>query len=392
MKKETRRRLSELILEELSERIRQDESLREKLEPFTELPVEKVAETLLKHIDLLLTEDFRDALNTAIQPSEPDAVESALAPVAESVQNILPEKTSPPPATIEETSADVSIMKHFSLKEAFPFEAFNLKLSPDDWFYLFGFSYAPDSTGKGVPNKMLSMKSIDKSNNIFLVDSGDIRLYVSKLSVKEYSVDTANRPVPTPHQDSRYKFEHELILNTLRAEESIVVLPHWTIFQGMEEVLGKIEEKYVDLLKLLVEMHDTVEWDLDLFAFDHHILQLPSITAGTKSRSAPRREPKAPPTGRKNDVMIDKVIFREKSIAQDIHNQLDLTATKGKVDYMIRLDTAFMDDWKSILSVRYAVPKDKRKSFWQAVKTIQDQYREYELMMKFRAKADHFTF
>jgi len=101
---------------------------------------------------------------------------------------------------------------------------------------------------------------------------------------------------------------------------------------------------------------------------------------------------KHPVGGRKSDVMVEKVIFREKSIAQDIHNQLLLNASKAKVDYMIRLDTAFMDDWKTILSARYAVAKDKRKAFWQSVKAVQDQYGEYELMMKIRTKADHFTF
>ena len=39
-------------------------------------------------------------------------------------------------------------MEHFGPKEPFPTEPMDIELKPDDWFYLYGFSYAPDSTGK----------------------------------------------------------------------------------------------------------------------------------------------------------------------------------------------------------------------------------------------------
>lgn len=397
MKEETRKRLSELILEELSERIRHDDTLRKMLEPFTELPVEKVAETVLNNIHLLLTDDLRDSLASYLEHAAVREEETPASIPAEDVPPSkvrLPVEISPAPASKEkapEFVPEMSIMKHFSLKEPFPFEAFALKLSPDDWFYLYGVSYAPDSTGKGVPKIMLTMKGADQANNIFVADSGDIRLYLSKLSAKDYGADKNTRPILTPQQDSRFRFEHENILNVLRTEEALVALPHWTIYQGMEEVLRKIEERYVDLLRVLVEVHDAADWDLELFAFDHHILQLPSINASGKTRTAPRREVKHGSGGRKDDVLVDKVLFREKSIAQDIHNQLILTSQKSKVDFMIRLDTAFMDDWKSILAARYSVSKDKRKQFWQTVKTLHEQYQEYELMMKIRAKSDQFT-
>jgi hypothetical protein len=403
MKEETRRRLSELILEELAERIRHDDSLREKLEPYTDLPVEKVAETVLKHLDLLLTEEFNETLHVdlketlaeeeAVIPAEPEREDP---PVSAAPEEPVFEEPAAAPETRREPASvgagEGSIMKHFSLKESHPVEPFSLQLKADDWFYLYGLSYAPDSTGQGVPAKMLVQQGIEHSSNIFLVDSGDLRLYVSRLSAKEYSIDSSSRPNLASHQESRLKLEHENILNFLRIDESLIVLPHWTIYQGLQDILAKVEEKYVDLLKSLVELQDAADWDLELFAFDHHILQLPSITAGSKSRATPKREVKHPVGGRKSDVMIDKVIFREKSIAQDIHNQFLLSASKTKVDYMIRLDTAFMDDWKTILSARYAVSRDKRKAFWQTVKAVQEQYGEYELMMKIRTKADQFTF
>jgi hypothetical protein len=41
-----------------------------------------------------------------------------------------------------------------------------------------------------------------------------------------------------------------------------------------------------------------------------------------------------------------------------------------------------MDDWKSILSARYTVSKDKRKAFCQSIRAIQEEMSEYELMLR----------
>ena len=49
-------------MEELAEKIRHDENFRKKLEPFTHLSVEKVAETILKHLDALLSNDLKDMI------------------------------------------------------------------------------------------------------------------------------------------------------------------------------------------------------------------------------------------------------------------------------------------------------------------------------------------
>ena len=380
MKDETRKRLSELIVEELDEKIRNDDEFRQKLEPFTHLSVERVASTILKHLDALLTNDLKDMM--------PAAPEATLAMPPTEAGAVPPDRV----AAAVVARPDDSIMRHFGHRDPFPSEVFNIDLSPDDWLYVYGFSYAPDSTGKGVPTKMLTLKGIDHVSNIFLVDFGDIRLYINRLPAKEYSVDKSQRPLLNAHQESRCKLAHETILNVLRSEEVMVPLAHWTILQGLEDVLKRTEERYLEMLRAMIEIHDAEDWDLEVFAFDHHILQSPLITASTKTRPSSRRESKHPAGSRRDDVMIDKVIFREKTIVQEIHNQLILTAQKAKLDYMIRLETAFMDDWKSILSARYTVAKDKRKQFWQTVKSLQEEYQEYELILKIRTPSDRFTF
>ncbi|HTK81485.1 MAG TPA: GvpL/GvpF family gas vesicle protein [Bacteroidota bacterium] len=402
MKQATRKRLSELILEELSEKIRKHENIRLKLEAFADLPVSKVADAILQQFDYLLSGDLRELIANLIEeegppPASPGVEEMRPAPAAKPEPE--PEEKKEPSIEFSDLARAMikgklheessSIMQHFSSKEAFPSEKIDIELRPDDWFYLYGFSYAPDSTGKGVPSKMLSIKGVDNANNLFLLDLGDVRMYVNKLTMGNYASDKGGKPTITSHQVSRYKYEHERILNILRSEEVIVSLPFWTIVQGHQYLIKLIEDRYVELLRSLIEVHDAIDWDVDVLAFDHHILRLPSISDGSKARTVQRDTRHAPVTKR-DDKMLDKVIFREKSIAHEIHNQLLLVALKSKVDYMIRLDTAFMDDWKSILSARYTINKDKRKMFCQSVQSLQEEYKEYELMFRVTTPSNHF--
>src|SRR5260221_10800153 len=79
MKEATRTRLSELILEELSEKIKRQETLRRKLEAFTDLPVEKVAEAILKQFEYLLSSDLRELIVHLIEQEVQEEESSAAA-------------------------------------------------------------------------------------------------------------------------------------------------------------------------------------------------------------------------------------------------------------------------------------------------------------------------
>lgn len=392
--------MSELIIEELAEKIKRHDGLRKRLEELADLPVERVAEAILQQFDSILTTDLRrevERLSVKSTPDVPPPIASTPIVVPKPAEIPKPPKVKPP-VVVEEVIeppalphvSTASIMEHFSVKEPFDAVPIEFELRREDWFYLLAFSYAPDSKGKGMPSKQLSLKGVDKTNHIFLLDFGDVRLYMHKLSTGNFTLDKAGRPSITPAQSSRYKLEHESILNTVRAEEVLATLPFWTVMQGREQVVKAIEGKYVELLTALIDSHDVTEWDLEVFAFDHHILQLPSITEGVKSRTI-EREARKPVVGRRDDKLVERVIFREKSLAQEIHNQVLLVATKSKVDYMIRIDNGFMDDWKSILSVRYTVAKDRRKVFCQTVKELQKEFAEYELMVRVSSSSTRFS-
>ena len=89
MKQATRKRLSELIVEELAEKLRKHENIRLKLEAFTDLPVGKVADAILKQFDYLLSDDVRDLIIHVIE-EDLGAEEAVPAVRAEDIKNVEP--------------------------------------------------------------------------------------------------------------------------------------------------------------------------------------------------------------------------------------------------------------------------------------------------------------
>lgn len=402
MKEDTRRRLSELILEELSDKIRTRESLRKKLEAFSDLPVEKVADAILKQFEYVLSSDLRDLIiylieqevaaeegGTAVAASEQAGAQETSEESAPVPAEQPSAKEEPSPAEIPEAS-ERSIMAHFGPKEPFPVEPMDIPLKPDDWLYLYGCSYAPDSTGKGVPTKKLGFKGVDGDNNVFLVDYGDVRFYLSKLTSEDYTLEKSGKPTLTPQKTSAFRHSHEKLVNILNAEDVIVAFPFWTIIRGREHFIEVVEDKYVELLRALIDAHDAGEWDVEVFAFDEHIIELPSIAESVKGR-APQRDSKHQVSKSRDVKLLERLMVREKTLAQEIHSELVLHSTKAKIDYMIRLDNAFMDDWKSILAARYSVGKEKRKVFCQTIRSLQEQYKTYGLMIHVANPNIHFT-
>ncbi len=401
MKEDTRKRLSELILEELAEKLKQNENLRHKLEPFADLPVEKVADAILKQFEHLLSSEYRDMIVHLIEqeiaaeeitskPVEYKSPKSVPPPEVE-LEPVLPSAIEEKPVVRAELPTTTSIMEHFGAKEHFPSEPMNIELKLSDWFYLYGFCYAPESTGKGIPTRMLTLKGVDNTNNIFLLDYGDVRFYLNKLSLEDYSLDKSGKPTLTAKKMAEYKYQHENILNLLRAEDVLVSFPFWTIMQNRERLINHIEDKYVELLRSLIDVHDALDWDVEVFAYDQYIIELNEFVETVKERTPPR-EQRHPVSKGRNIKVLEKLIFREKNMAQEIHSQLLLHSTKSKVDFMIRLDNAFMDDWKSILDVRYTVGKEKRKNFCQTVRSLQSEYKTYQLMFRVTNPNVRFSF
>jgi len=441
MTNEERKKFSDTLLRELLERLKASEAFKRELEGFSTLPASRVADRLVKQFESLLSDRMRELLINLVEQDiraekeiaeamrvqderrvaeEKKAMEAreqkaaaearkaeearraekerreaaeksaAAQPAAADKPSKKPaghaarEEEMPVPAGSVEpfrSGAPSGIMEHFGTRETFPTTPLDFTPAADDWFYLYGFCYAPETSGKGVPTKKLAIKAFDRKNDLFLLDYGDIRFFVSRLTASEYMIDKGGRPTLDPQKSVWFKFDHEKIINHLRTAEVLVPVNPWSIFRGLDSVTRTIEDRYVDLLKTLIDAHDATEWEVEIFAYDDHIIKLPAITQAGKGRAA-ERESRHPVSKGRDVKFVERLIFREKTIAQEIHSNLLFYAQRGKLDHMIRLDSAFMNDWKSIMVCRYTVQKDKRRKFCEAINSIQETYPGYDLMVR----------
>lgn len=403
MRSETRERLAELILEELAAKIKRDKILKYKLESFTDLPVDKVAEAILRQFDYLLSSELRELIqhlvrqevskqqitetpeSKSIEKSEVTSTfdDAAISQVEEVLEeDDIAQMVKQVGGVIEDrNSVGSSVLEHFENKEPITTEPFEIELKPNDWLYMYGMSYAPNSKGRGYPSKRLTLIGIENYDTIFLLDYGDLRLYLSRLSINNYTIDKHGRPIPYPQQKKLIDLEHEKVLNLIRSEDLLVSVPSWTIIQGRDNLISKVEDHYVKLLRVLIEMQDAIDWDVEVFAFDELFVKIAAVDANKYKRTM-ERETRHPALKKKNQKEIEKVLFQEKQIAQEIHSQLLTLASRAKIFHMIRLDNAFQDDWKPILHTRYVIGKAQRKSFCQEVTRLQKLYEEFQLIFK----------
>ena len=108
---------------------------------------------------------------------------------------------------------------------------------------------------------LAALKGIDGEENIFIVDYGDVRFYMHRMNPAGYTRDNAGKPTLSSQKASELKYNHERILNVLRGEDVLVPVAFWTVIQGHQNIITVIEDRYVNLLRALIDVHDIVEWE-----------------------------------------------------------------------------------------------------------------------------------
>ncbi len=453
MKSSFQEKLAQLILDEISERLKNRAYLNEVLRDFLEFPPEKVAEEFLNEFEKFLggnikeeildrlksiylkeilppiqegaieEENIPGTINQEIEPTSPPA-ESATIDVSETVEKKLVKKEDKiierpeieEPQIEDKGTAGVTNITEETIKsdhgvtqKLIPSELemeelkekpsvyfkkekkTNIVISANDWVYLYGFSYAPNSEGKGYPSIELPIKGVDEKNVVFGLDYGDVRLYLSKLQFEKFVIAKTGEHILNPKEAIPLKYNHSCIINQIRTNEIMVPLEFWTIKMGREKIVRTIEERYLNFLHSLIDIHDAIDWDVEASVLDNELMKILSEPAVTRTSDS-RYETRHPKIQKMEVKQFEKVLFKEKEIAQKINLTLTKVANKIKVDYIVTLESSFLDGWKPILSARYVVGKEKRKAFYQSILDLQSEFMNYKVMLTVNSPKVHFKF
>jgi hypothetical protein len=446
MKTRLQEKLAALIIEEMSMRLKEREKILDIIACFSDFPPERVTEEFLNEFEKLLESGLREEIYNRLaseaQPppeisvaavlisevqtevveqiteepitSEIVSVEEGKEEISETLTESLPEdqkiiadteiKLSEPtveiPSEAEEVEQLATSMPVFTeprLETERPSIYFSKEKKTDiiidsqDWIYLYGFSYAPNSEGKGLPSIELDIDSINKPNKIFGLDYGDVRIFMSKINIDDYVTITTGEPVLKSQEAINLKLQHAYILNQLRSADIIVPLDFWSIKKGRESIVNVVEEKYITFLHALIDVHDVIDWDVDVSVVDEHVLKVLAIDSRPKTIDL-RRDGRHQKSPRINIKDVEKVLFKEKEIAYQINTSLTHAATKIKIDHMVSIDGSFLDGWKPILSARYIIAREKRKAFHQIILELQERYKQFNVMISVGSQKLRFKF
>lgn len=305
----------------------------------------------------------------------------------EQVQEIIIEDEIIAPLPIIDEPAEIERPSVFFRKE----KKTQIEIYPDDWLCLYGFTYAPNSEGKGFPSVELEVKGIGENGNIFGVDYGDVRFFMSKINIDKYVTIKTGSNILKPQEKIKLKLEYAYALNQMHTTEMLVTLEFWTLQQGREAVVRVVEDRYLDFLHSLIDVHDAIDWDVEVLVMDSEILKAVSASSQERTVSA-RLQPRESKVQRIDYKQQERVLFKEKEIAQKINLELTKIANKIKVDHIITLDSSFLEDWKPIFSARYIIGKDKRKAFHQAILEKQNEYKDFKVIINVSSPKVRFKF
>jgi Gas vesicle synthesis protein GvpL/GvpF len=225
----------------------------------------------------------------------------------------------------------------------------------DDVVYVHGVSIVPVDEKSEPRPFMLEEKGLDAREFAFALDRGGLRFFLSRLDRRSISVSKTGLMLSGKQESLRLQGVHEGVLNDLRAHGVVLPFEFGTIARTREELMMLIDEHLYDL-------HDAVD---DLMA--------------TRERRLSSRQ--SAPAAKIDIKMLEKILGRQKRIAESVNEELKKVADRAEVEMMVGFSSGTSDDWKPILRAKYLVPPSRVHKLHRAINDIQYRHMLFELML-----------
>jgi len=187
---------------------------------------------------------------------------------------------------------------------------------------------------------------------------------------------------------------HQSILNELRGHGTLLPFEFGTVTRGKDSFQGLIDKNLDELEDALDEMDQTTWWTVTANVLDSLIAQIvgTDVQSFGRDRSRERASYTSSATGKKFDIkVLERILQREKKLAESIHEELSAVADRADVDSMVGLGSGSSEDWKSILKASYEVPRESIGKFNRTITDLQYHHLQYDLMLVLSGEREYFT-
>ncbi|MDH3251824.1 MAG: GvpL/GvpF family gas vesicle protein, partial [Ignavibacteria bacterium] len=269
------------------------------------------------------------------------------------------------------------------------------RFDEDDHVYLHAVARVASPEDTSAEPFMLEEKGIDQRNFAFALDVNNLRFYLSKFLPAQLSVAKNGVLLLGKQEGLQLQGVHQNVLNDLRVHSVLLPFEFGTVARSRGELMQRIESNIEGLREGIESVHQTKWWTLNLFVLDSRIAQIFSDNAPTPAgRSRERDRPshvKQVPAKRFDIKMLERILQKEKKIAESVHKTLDAIADRSDIDVIVGLTSGSSEEWKLILKASYEVPERRLQKFSRAIIDLQYDHMLFDLMLMVEGNREFFS-
>ena len=266
--------------------------------------------------------------------------------------------------------------------------------SDDDLVYVHGVMAIPEHEVAADTPFMLEEKGIDPKQFAFAFDYEGLRFYLSK-APPTLNVSKAGVLLLGKQESLDLRGVHESTLNDLRLHGTFLPFEFGTLARGKDALLGKIDKHLEKLREQLDLVAATKWWLVSLFVLDTKIAQLVTRddSPAHRPRTVERTSYSKTPTTRKYDIkLLERILIKEKKLAESVHEELKKTASRSDIDMIVSLGSGSSEEWKPVLKASYEATGSTAAKLFRAVTDLQYRHIMFDLMFSVSSDAEPFAF
>ncbi|MGB2957772.1 MAG: GvpL/GvpF family gas vesicle protein [Bacteroidota bacterium] len=323
----------------------------------------------------------------------------------------LPGDLPPTPQPSETGPDEISVVEPGELAQVLPIEPLQenevpltkrhlsripFDLDEEDYLYLHGVTTVPLIEKPASKPFMLEEKGIENSEFAFALDRGGLRFFLSRVTGRSLNVSKTGMLLFNKQESIRMRGLHETIVNELRGHGVVLPFEFGTVALGLKDLFGKLDAQMDDLCDAVDELMATTWWTLSAFMLDAKLAQVlraeaPSVRP-ERERARQSYASTPPSTGRLDIKTLERILGKQKKIAESIHGELCQVAERSEVEAMVGLGSGTIDDWKLILKASYEVRPTHVQQLSRVITDIQYRHFLFELMLSLTGDRDSYSF
>lgn len=236
-------------------------------------------------------------------------------------------------------------------------------------------------------------QGLEEGTSVFAMDHAGMRFYLCPVKSPEASVSKAGMLLLGKQDGLRHRGIHERLVNRLRLQGTILPAESGTIVRGREDLIRRVDFRLHALLEILLGLGKVTIWRLSAYVLDQriqHVLPAES-SSGRPTRQEPERGRSSASPKRIDIKTLEKILLREKKLAEAILHDLRGVAESHEVEYRIGLGGGSSDEWKPILKASFVMSHARMPELHKAIVRSQQTHAMFEPMLVLAGGTESFS-